>query len=240
MACEKAALAYLNQNKLLFMNMLEVLRRGSADLLYAGEDGVLLYDREVQAHMLSARDRTALERFLPLLDGSSALVGHELWYREELAGRLDLWAEEPCYQAAWLAEEPPELPPFHGELRPLELDQVPFVYEHYTNSGLGEVSAVERAVRRGMLGAFVDGACAGFVGFHTEGSIGFLEVLPPYRRRGLGEVLLLGAVRMAMERGQYPFAQVLRDNVPSLALHRKAGLTVSEDLLFWLFRQTSP
>ena len=55
MACEEAALAYLSRNKPLYMNMLEVLRRGSAELLYAGEDGVLLYDREVKAHMLSAR-----------------------------------------------------------------------------------------------------------------------------------------------------------------------------------------
>ena len=232
---EEAALAYLNQNRLLFLNMLEVLRRGSAELLYAGADGVLLYDREVEAHMLSARNRAALERFLPHLKVGGTVVGHELWYREELAWRLGLWAETPCRQAAWLKPEPPQLPPFRGELRLLRQEQVPFVHEHYTNSGLGAPSAVERAVRQGMLGVFVDGACAGFVGFHTEGAIGFLEVLPPYRRRGLGEVLLLGAVRMAMAQGRYPFGQVLMDNAPSLALQRKAGMTVSEDLLYWLF-----
>ncbi|MFQ7452543.1 MAG: GNAT family N-acetyltransferase [Flavonifractor plautii] len=38
-----------------------------------------------------------------------------------------------------------------------------------------------------MLGAFVDGTLAGFAGFHGEGSIGLLEVLPAYRRRGLGK-----------------------------------------------------
>lgn len=45
MEANETALTYLNQNKLLYLNMLEVLRRGSAELLYAGEDGVLLYDR---------------------------------------------------------------------------------------------------------------------------------------------------------------------------------------------------
>ena len=44
MEANETALTYLNQNKLLYLNMLEVLRRGSAELLYAGEDGVLLYD----------------------------------------------------------------------------------------------------------------------------------------------------------------------------------------------------
>ena len=54
MEANETALTYLNQNKLLYLNMLEVLRRGSAELLYAGEDGVLLYDRGAEAHMLHA------------------------------------------------------------------------------------------------------------------------------------------------------------------------------------------
>ena len=239
MEANEAALTYLNQNKLLYLNMLEVLRRGSAELLYAGEDGVLLYDRGAEAHMLSARNRGALEKFLPFLEGSDTVVGHEDWYREELTQRLGMWQETPCYQAAWLAEESPELPPFDGKLRPLGLEWAPFIFAHYGKSDIGGLPHIEEAVRQGMLGAFVDGELAGFVGFHPEGSIGLLEVLPPYRRRGLGEVLLLGAVRLALERGQYAFGQVLVDNAPSLALQKKAGLTVSEDTLYWLFRPES-
>ena len=44
MSLNETALACLNRNRLLYLNMLEVLRRGSAELLYAGEGGVLLYD----------------------------------------------------------------------------------------------------------------------------------------------------------------------------------------------------
>ena len=94
---------------------------------------------------------------------------------------------------------------------------------------------VEKVIERGMVGAFVDGVLAGFAGFHDEGSIGLLEVLPEYRRRGLGEALLCAAVRLALERGQYAFGQVFTDNRPSLALQRKVGMTVSEDILYWLF-----
>ena len=66
MEANETALTYLSQNKLLYLNMLEVLRRGSAELLYAGEDGVLLYDRGAEAHMLSARNRAWLrpDRFM--------------------------------------------------------------------------------------------------------------------------------------------------------------------------------
>ncbi len=75
-----------------------------------------------------------------------------------------------------------------------------------------------------MLGAFVDGTLAGFAGFHGEGSIGLLEVLPAYRRRGLGGSAAPGGrCSLALERGQYAFGQVLIDNAPSLALPEKGG-----------------
>lgn len=40
----ETALARLERNRLLYLDMLEVLRRGTAQVRRAGEDGVLLYD----------------------------------------------------------------------------------------------------------------------------------------------------------------------------------------------------
>ena len=62
-----------------------------------------------------------------------------------------------------------------------------------------------------------------------------LEVLPEYRRRGLGEALEAGAVRLALSRGQYAFGQVETENAASLALQKKVGLEISDQELFWLF-----
>ena len=228
------ALAYLNRNKLFYMDMLEPIRRGSARLRYAAEDGVLLYDEGGEAWMLTARDRTGLERMLEMLPSCDILVGHELWCKEELAARYGLKEEQICRQAAWMEPEPPAMLPFGGELRLLEPEWAPWLSRHYSHA-FGGVAYMEGAVARGMLGAFVEGEPAGFVGFHAEGTIGMLEVLPPYRRRGVGEALLRGAVRLALERGQYAFGQVFTDNAPSLALQRKVGLAVSEEILYWLF-----
>ena len=100
MACEEAALAYLSRNKLRYVDMLEPLRRGSAELLYAGADGVLLYDREVEAHMLAAVDPAALEKMLPLMAGGDRLVGHQLWYQDALAAPFGLEGVEPLAKDA--------------------------------------------------------------------------------------------------------------------------------------------
>ena len=229
------ALAYLGRDPLFYMDMLEPLRRGTAELLYAEEDGVLLCESG-GIHMMSAAGPAAAERCFALLSRCAMLVGHELWYKAEAVRRFGLHEEQICYQAAWLAPEPPAAAPFGGELRLLGEEMAQWVYDHYSHP-FGGVAYMQGALRRGMLGAFVDGACAGFAGFHEEGSIGMLEVLPAYRRRGVGEALLRGAVRLALERGQYAFGQVLIDNAPSLALQKKVGMTVAREPLYWLFRR---
>ena len=234
MVCAETALAFLNRNKLLYLDMLEPIRRGSAKLLYTAEDGVLLYDRLAEAHMLGADSRQALDRMLPLMEGCDILTGHHLWYKEELAARFSLKTEQICRQAAWMEAAPPAPLPFGGELRLLDRSWAAWVYEHYSHA-FGGVAYIEGAIDRGMLGAFVDGQPAGFAGFHIEGAIGMLEVLPAYRRLGIGEALLRGVVSLALSRGQYAYGQVFTDNAPSLALQRKAGMAVSEDILFWLF-----
>ena len=234
MVCAETALAFLNRNKLLYLDMLEPIRRGSAELLYTAEDGVLLYDRLAEAHMLGADSRQALDRMLPLMEGCDILTGHQLWYKEELAARFALKTEQICYQAAWMEDCPPASLPFGGELRLLDHSWAAWVYEHYSHA-FGGVDYIEGAIDRGMVGAFVDGQPAGFAGFHIEGAIGMLEVLPAYRRRGIGEALLRGVVSLALSRGQYAYGQVFTDNSASLALQRKVGMAVSKDILFWLF-----
>ena len=120
MVCGETALAFLNRNRLLYLDMLEPIRRGTAELLYTESDGVLLYDRLAEAHMLGADTPQALERMLPLMEGCTILTGHQLWYKDRLAAQFGLTCEQICHQAAWLEEtrgkyrrtRPIKTPPF--------------------------------------------------------------------------------------------------------------------------------
>lgn len=237
MTKQEAAQAYLCRDPVLYANLLEALRRGSAELLEAGEEGVLLYERGCGAYMMSVASPAAAGRLLGMVPADCDLfVGHELAYFEQAKARWGFPLSQICYSAAYLGTEPLPLPAFDGALRPLDRTWAPWVLRHYSHA-FGGLPYMEEAVRRGVLGAFPTGSNqpAGFVGFHEEGSIGMLEVLPAYRRRGVGEALLRGAVRLALERGQYAFGQVFTDNQASLALQRKVGMTVSKDTLYWLF-----
>ena len=227
------ARAWLERDRVLYANLLEVLRRGSADALVAEGGGVLLLDGESGAWMLAVEPEAA-EGLLDRLPADCGLfVGHDMAYFELAQARLGLPEQEVCWSAAYLGAEPLPIPAFGGELRLLDRSWAPWLTAHYSHD-FGGLAYMERAADRGIIGAFVEGRPAGFVGFHDEGSIGMLEVLPAYRRRGLGEVLQRAAVNLALERGQLPFGQVIDGNEASLALQRKLGMAVSRTTLFWL------
>lgn len=224
---------FLLEDPLFYVNMLEVLRRGSAEVLAAEERGVVLLDHGSGSYMFALEEGAA--DLLDLIPGDAELVtGHALWCLPLLEERLGLHGRKIVRSAAWTASQPPPPPEFEGELRLLGPEWARWAAEHYS-SDFGGLDYMLGAVERGLLGAFVDGAPAGFVGFHDEGSIGMLEVLPEYRRRGLGEALEAGAVRLALSRGQYAFGQVETENGVSLALQKKVGLEISDRELFWLF-----
>lgn len=227
------ARAWLERDRVLHANMLEVLRRGSADALVAEEGGVLLHDTGCGAWMLAAEPEAAPAFLDRVPAGCGLFVGHDMAYFELAQARLGLPEQEVCWSAAYLDRVPLSVPDFGGELRLLDRSWAPWLAAHYSHD-FGGAAYMERAADRGIIGAFVEGRSAGFVGFHDEGSIGMLEVLPAYRRRGLGEVLQRAAIDLALGRGQLPFGQIIDGNDASLALQRKLGMAVSRTTLFWL------
>ena len=234
MTLKETALARLTGNRLLYIDMLEVLRRGTAQVRRAGPDGVLLYDPPSEVWFVDAETPAVLEEMLPMMEGCTILTGHQMWYKDALAARFGFQTEQICHQSAWMADRPPEVPDFGGEILRLDRSWAEWAEAHYSHS-FGGVAYMEEANDRGMLGAFVAGKPAGFIATHIEGSMGMLEVLPQYRRKGIGEALLLAMTAFCLEQGKYPYGQVFTDNGPSLALQRKVGMTLSEELLFWLF-----
>lgn len=85
-----------------------------------------------------------------------------------------------------------------------------------------------------MFGAFSQGQMAGFIGVHEEGSMGMLEVLPSFRRQGVGSLLLSQLCAYQLSRGMIPFTQFVVGNIASAKLHKRLGFDISEDSVYWL------
>ena len=113
------------------------------------------------------------------------------------------------------------------------MENLSFVCENYDD----DEEYMKSRIEYGMLGAFDEkGNCAGFVGFHGEGSMGLLTVLPEYRRRGIGIAIEAKNLNRRLSEGRIPFGHVVVGNEKSMGLQRKIGMEFSDNIVTWVFK----
>ena len=131
------------------------------------------------------------------------------------------------YSLSYYEDEP--LPvDVHHPIRVLDESHLPQVCEEYLPLGFATEDELRALLRAGgMLGGFDGGRLVGFVGEHPCGSLGMLQVLRPFRRRGWGRALMAAKINEQLARGWTPWSETFPDNKASLALQRSLGLHVT-------------
>lgn len=230
---EKQAIAYLQEKPLLHMDMLEAIRRGHAKLLEASGRGIVLLDRPSGACMISAVDEKAAIRMLSRVKNADVFVTHQDSSTAAVRKKISCRRKTECYQSVYQKKEPMEAPLGAVEIRRLDESFLPFVSTHYSRAE-NESYLRERLKSGTMYGAFWERIPVGFIGMHAEGSVGMLEVLPEYRRRGIAGVLVTYLANRILKRGWVPFGQIIVGNTASVHLNRKLGFTISQETVCWL------
>lgn len=268
---EERAIARLMKKKLLHRYLIETLRRGTAELLYEGADGVLLRERVSGVHMMTAADPEAAKRMLALLPGqpSKEFVVCQDFVPQILQDRYGMKAVTACRQAVYTGRK--QLPVSLAfrkrfEIRRLTESQTSLVTAHYRLMGEDTEAYVKERIQAGaMYGAFLRGGgpagqsaqegpgakaagqfpvygsdtqepgeLAGFIGMHNEGSLGMLEVLPPFRRQGVAAALEADAVNRLLQKGFTPYAHIIEGNGASIQLQEKLGLCFAREKVYWV------
>lgn len=228
---QNKALKFLNADALSHIDMLETIRRGNARIVYAGEDGVILEETTGGTCMISFADT---ERCKALIDPYKyeTYSVHQKAVADWLKTRRSFQRELEVYQAAYFKKEKIELGGTEN-IRPLTIEHIDRADSLY---GKNNSEYLEWLMGLGLLwGYFLDGIMAGFVGFHSDGSMGLLNIAPEYRGRGLGTVLESFIINRSLELGYLPYCQIETHNTVSLSLQKKMGLEISKSTSFWLF-----
>ena len=226
---EEAALAWLNRDPLLHTDMTEALRRGLGYVAAADERGVLLSVDEGYCGMLSCVD---LETSLRLLEGRDfpLLAIHQQEQERELCRALGMETWMHCRQAVYTGDQSPAFE--SGGIRQLTEEHLDFLVKNYRQEDSEYL--VWLLERKALFGLFREGQLAGFIGKHAEGSMGLLEVLPPFRRQGIARTLESFLIDRELRQGNRPYCQVFWDNEASLALQKKLGFRLAEGFVMWL------
>lgn len=235
-ALRRKALEILSREPVWCVDMTESLNRGLGRVVYAHEGTVLIQEaQEFQGQqepgfyrLLADSAENGLKAFAGQSEPLLVVIRGE--GVEEICQKLGLSMDNPCCQGAYLGKEP--LPYFMegldiGVMRETEIPLATEVYE--TGDYIREL-----AEKQQVFSARLNGVFAGFIGFHSDGSTGLLEVLPEFRRRGIGQCLEKYMVNLCLERGWTNYGHIYTDNAASFALQESLGLTVDRaHVLYW-------
>lgn len=211
-----------------------VLKRGTGEILEDRTGALLVRDTVSDAHFLACESAEAglsvLDRHagrnIDLLMVSNAALGRIAFERYGFSERLE------CFQVAYYGERPAVEPLLN--VREAGRGDLPELIQCYHLISPEELAMV--VDRRTLLLGYVGDRLAGFIGEHLEGSMGLLYVFPEFRRRGLGAALEKRYIARTMDRGFVPFGQVEKNNLESLMLQKKLGMTQSDKLTWWMWR----
>ena len=213
----------------------EILRSGVGRLLYRGEEGCVLAEEDgtVMSDILDGKALCARLRALKLPKPDLIVVKSEDALHA-LEREFGFNAKNPCTQWVYCRPEPPECPPC--DIRPLTMDFAQAAGEQY-HQFFDYVR--ERIAAGRMWGLFDDGELAGFIGTHTEGSMGLLEIFPAFRRRGCGYALAALLIGQRLKEGAIPYCHVIDGNDASLHLQKKLGMQKADLPAIWCWTEES-
>ena len=233
----------LDNNKLLHIDMIELINRGRAEIIYGEDDEYLLRDINTGIGF-HTKPEGAIAFAFDIEDNMkpACIILHQTKYIKQLeeAGYNN---NAVCKQAVWTRRE--KMP-----ARGLYKTDAGITEDGYTIKLLGrddfEAAAklykgfdgdgylYDRIMDGAVYGAFDIERLIGVIGLHEEGSIGMLSVDPEYRRKKLAMALETYIFNLAIEKGQIPYGQVIVGNEASMALQKKLGLYFSKTDIVWM------
>lgn len=226
---------YMEEDTLLYVSLKQVLLRESVDILRDTERGFLVYDRIGETYMLDGDNPEECLAWLKEAENSHKCSLIQCFHRElfeVLRQNYPSLKTMECYQVVYTKKEKPETE-ITLDIRPAGDSDFAWIRDTYE---LADDAELRKLIELGDLFVGVkDGEKAGFIGFHLEGSMGLLHVLPRFRKRGYGRELESFLIAKALERGWIPYGQVEPQNVKSMGLQDKLGMEISEKTVYWLY-----
>lgn len=237
---------WMMRQKLLHIDMIELINRGRARIVCRDAKELLLRDMVSGIYFHTRMADVPMEWKLPQELGKDERIECIAIHQREMVPFMEkyfhLKTDMECIQGAYTRKEKLPVRGLYGpdgrgengfSIRVLSEEFIPFVTEHYSEIGTGEY--VTDRIRHGAVyGAFYDEKIVGFIADHEEGSIGMLYVLPEYRKRHVAMALETYCMNLAIDRGEIPYGQIVLGNEPSIGLQEKMGICFAKGTVVWM------
>ena len=237
---------FLVKSKKLHIDMIELINRGRAKFIAREKNDILIQDK-VTGYFYYTGENYDFFLTLPkhVRLSIKTLVIHQPELYEGINRILSLKNNMTCYNAVYtLKEQMPISGLYRGDGQPTKEGLIIWpLTKEYTEvvSGLYDAWGMEdyiedRIDAKAMYGAFVEGELAGFVGIHSDGSLGMLYVLEEYRHMNIAKALEAYMINTALQWGWTPYGQIEVSDERGKKLQETMGLYLSKTPVIWMWK----
>lgn len=208
-----------------------VLDKGG-EVLYAEKDGLLMLFKGI--HVLFGTSKDGLKKALSLVERADCFVCSS---EEESCAVLkrfkNITRQKPCYQILYKKPFGVEIPreTVVKVLEPTD-ENIDLVTKTYT-LGFAREDIKRLMTDFTFYATYTNGEISGYIGRHDEGSVGLLEIMPKFRRMGLGAFLVDYSVKKVNEQGDVAYCNIEVSNEKSLKMHLKMNFIPSDKFVYW-------
>lgn len=225
----------LGEDPVLYYDLCEAQRRGTAQVLFQREDALLFLETVSGEYFGYAWGEAAAEAVINALPKEyPSFVAHQPELVRAMAKLRGVGYQFSCRQ---IAAVEPVMPGEPGPYTYRWLDEsfIPALIEHYAVKFMCTREHMLSRIKDGVLGAFSGEELAGFISTHDDGAVGMLQVLPAFQRKGVATRLEQRFLKEWQQRGHFVYAQIVDGNDASMGLQRKLGMSVSKGKCYWYF-----
>lgn len=214
------------------VNLIEPLKQGLLKVVLNDEDCFLTHVRN--SYVCYLRNDDGADKVLHALNSAKDILCVN-GYDSPLMKQSRRWLNDfHDYNYVYEKKEPIAYTLQEGaSIRSLSLKDLDYVFHHYP--AVQDRVFLKDRIRHGMYGVVVERQLRGFVGTHTEGSVGLLFVEDLVQRMHFGTALEAEMINHLLQEKIVPFTQVEIHNVPSKKLQESLGLCKGEKPIHWYY-----
>ncbi|MCL2556220.1 MAG: GNAT family N-acetyltransferase [Firmicutes bacterium] len=234
---KQKALEFLNKDFLSFAPMIEALEKNEAQILSIHDYGIALMHNEGIMLLGLINDKAILHYKDKINEGLLTVVygNSDPDYLTKIIPNIARVVA--CHQVVYTKKLPPSIK-HRAQYKLLNEKHLDFVFDNYSRAW--NKDHMKKLLNRGLIwGAYLNDEIIGFVGRHSEGSMGLLEILPKFRRQGFGKELEYFIIEKVFSEGKIPYAHIVIGNDVSMDLQTKIdGLEIASKLATWIRVET--
>ena len=210
----------------------ELIKRDLGKIIYKSNNGIVAVTNDKDLVLTSLNDYNELQKVINKykLSPNTITVKSEVLLQDILTNKA---VERSLTCSQWVYTKLASPKYENADVRVLNEKYLELILKHYKLVSDKDY-ILDRLNNKMIFGIFENNELAGFIGIHSEGSIGMLEIFPKFRRKGYGYILEAYAIEQLLDKGYTPFCHVVNGNDASYKLQEKLGYQKAEKPNIWI------